>query len=883
MTINRSSTAMLLGTVVMSLVMLAPATAQDVSPVPAAATPAALSQAPQNARFLENLNAIKQGRTLNLVTQDGHAFGLIASPLDLSHLKTQQGITSAIALPSSYDLRTTGKVTPVEDQGSCGDCWAFATYGSMESNLLPAETWDFSENNLKNLSGFDLGPCAGGNGYMATAYLARWAGPVNASDDPYQPTNVNSSPPGLPIQKHVRDVLIIPQRVNATDNAALKTAVMTYGGVQVDFYYADASYNSATASYYYSTAGTVPNHSVTLAGWNDNYSSTNFSTPPPGNGAFLIKNSWGTGWGQSGYFWISYYDATLAIQDVSFVYNGNESTAEYSRQYEYDPLGWVSSVGYSSATAWFANVFTAVATEQLQAVSFYAASSNSPYVIKVYTDVTAGPTSGTLMEKVSGVLASAGYNSVTLTTPVALTDGMTFSVVVELTTPGYNFPVPFEEAVSDYSSAATGTPGQGYISADGTSWSDITAVQSTASICLKAFTAADAAVLSVAKGHSGDFTQGQTGATYSVAVSNGASAGMTSGAVTVKETAPTGLTLVSMAGTGWACSSNKCTRSDTLDAGASYPSITVTVNVTANAPSSVTNQVSVSGGGSAIASTSDVTTINQVLPSAPTLVGPANAATGVSRTQALSWNAASNATSYNVYFGTSSSPALATNTTATSYSPGTLAAGTVYYWQIVAENSAGSAGSATWSFTTTAGTLPSAPKLVSPANAATGVLLSPTLSWNSASGATTYGVHFGTSSPPALVTNTTSTSYSPGTLVAGATYYWRIVAKNSAGSAASAIWSFTAQLPPSAPKLVAPTNAATGVSLTPTLSWNAAGGATSYGVHFGTSSPPALVTNTTATSYSPGTLVAGKTYYWRIVAKNSAGSAASAIWSFTAR
>jgi len=77
MTINRSTTAILLGTVVTSLVMLAPATAQDVSPVPAAVTPAALSQAPQNARFLENLNAIKQGRTLNLVTQDGHAFGLI--------------------------------------------------------------------------------------------------------------------------------------------------------------------------------------------------------------------------------------------------------------------------------------------------------------------------------------------------------------------------------------------------------------------------------------------------------------------------------------------------------------------------------------------------------------------------------------------------------------------------------------------------------------------------------------------------------------------------------------------------------------------------------------------------------------------------------------
>src|SRR5208283_4641628 len=275
------------------------------------------------------------------------------------------------------------------------------------------------------------------------------------------------------------------------------------------------------------------------------------------------------------------------------------------------------------------------------------------------------------------------------------------------------------------------------------------------------------------------------------------------------------------------------------------------------------------------------TTTAGALPSAPSLVSPANAATGVLLTPTVSWNAASGATSYGVHFGTSSPPALITNTTSTSYSPGTLVAGKTYYWRIVAQNSAGSAASAIWSFTTQLP--PSAPTLVAPTNAATGVSLTPTLDWNAASGATTYGVHFGTSSPPALVTNTTATSYSPGSLAVGKTYYWRIVAKNSAGSAASAIWSFTARLPPSAPTLVAPTNAATGVSLTPTLDWNAASGATTYGVHFGTSSPPALVTNTTATSYSPGSLAVGKTYYWRIVAKNSAGSAASAIWSFTAR
>jgi len=117
--------------------------------------------------------------------------------------------------------------------------------------------------------------------------------------------------------------------------------------------------------------------------------------------------------------------------------------------------------------------------------------------------------------------------------------------------------------------------------------------------------------LTIVKSHSGSFTQGQTGATYSVVVSNGTPAGPTSGTVTVTETVPAGLTLVSMSGTGWTCpgGGTTCTRSDALAAGGSYPAITVTVNVAANATSPRVNQVSVSGGGSAGASTTDSTVI----------------------------------------------------------------------------------------------------------------------------------------------------------------------------------------------------------------------------------------------------------------------------------
>ncbi len=117
--------------------------------------------------------------------------------------------------------------------------------------------------------------------------------------------------------------------------------------------------------------------------------------------------------------------------------------------------------------------------------------------------------------------------------------------------------------------------------------------------------------LSISKIHSGNFTAGQTGAQYTVTVSNAAGAATTSGVVTVTETVPTGLTLTSMSGTGWSCLSNTCSRSEPLTGGSSYPPITVGVNVAANASSPLLNQVSVSGGGSAPASTTDSTTILQ--------------------------------------------------------------------------------------------------------------------------------------------------------------------------------------------------------------------------------------------------------------------------------
>jgi uncharacterized repeat protein (TIGR01451 family) len=125
-------------------------------------------------------------------------------------------------------------------------------------------------------------------------------------------------------------------------------------------------------------------------------------------------------------------------------------------------------------------------------------------------------------------------------------------------------------------------------------------------------------VLNITKTHSGNFTKGQPNATYTVTVSN-SGAGTTSGTVTVTDTLPSGLVFASMTGPGWNCSSTTCTRSDALAPGASYPLITVAVDVQFNAPSPQVNQVSVSGGGSAPAMTSDSTVITTGPAGTPTL------------------------------------------------------------------------------------------------------------------------------------------------------------------------------------------------------------------------------------------------------------------------
>jgi len=464
-----------------------------------------LHAAPTNPEFIRYM----QEKPYDLQVQgDTQGLGLVPSQIyrpevrDVQMFGPNAGDRST-SYPATFDLRTTGKVSPVKNQNPFGTCWAFATFASLESTLMPATpTPDFSEKNLANLAGFDYAiPDGGGQMWMSTAYLTRWNGPVDSATDPYPTTSTWTSSDIYPPVKHVQNVVFFPGRTSRTDNDNIKSALTQWGAVYSSLYwYYNAFYNATYNSYYQpaSDSGSSSGHAVTIIGWDDNYPATSFTNTADGPGAWLVKNSWGTTWGNAGYFYISYYDKSFGsvIQPTgtkkdTAVFFG-ESTSNYTTVYSYDKLGEVTDYSYGTAkTGSFANVFTANSTETIKAVGFYTTDLNVPYTISIYKNPTSGPVGGTPAATFSGTLSYMGYNTVIMPSSqqVPVTAGDTFSVVVQVANPTNNYYIPIEMNSLGYTSGIVSQAGQGYLL--GTSgWKDLKTITDldNSHVCVKAYT-----------------------------------------------------------------------------------------------------------------------------------------------------------------------------------------------------------------------------------------------------------------------------------------------------------------------------------------------------------------------------------------------------------
>ena len=283
-----------------------------------------------------------------------------------------------------------------------------------------------------------------------------------------------------------------------------------------------------------------------------------------------------------------------------------------------------------------------------------------------------------------------------------------------------------------------------------------------------------------------------------------------------------------------------------------------------------------------------------VTPPAPWLSAPFNGAQAFNSPYTLYWFSSLGATSYDVYFGTSSNPPLIGSVTGLSYTTGQLNPNATYYWRIAARNAAGATSSTTWTLTTAQ--IPGPFSLTSPANGSTGIPLDPTLSWTASSNAIGYSVYLGTTNPPPLLSygaysnsaSATGVLINPLTPLAPSTlYYWQVLAFNNTMSARSAVWEFTTL---AIPVLRYPLNGGSTTKSGPTLSWNAVPGAATYCLAIGPTSPPPLtVTGLTTASYTPPQLSPHTTYYWQVATDAacsrplgaSLGPSRSAVWSFT--
>ena len=392
------------------------------------------------------------------------------------------------ALPARYDSRDFGWTSSVKAQGWMGSCWTFGMMGALESALLKAAgiSADFSENNMRNtMIRYSIYGSPnineGADNTFAVSYLLSWFGAFTEDMDSYDEMGIISPIITTNQDIHVQDVMFLPNN-GIPNGTQLKEAILKYGSIDVCYYgqskYDEVSlyYNTKTYAQYVDVVLT-PNHEVSIVGWDDNFPKEKFLTPPQDNGAWIVKNSWDSEWGDNGYLYVSYYDKSLLKYLTGGVSESAtaiifENTVPYNKNYQYD-IVWTGGFVPGNGNISYMNVFEAADDDLIAAVGTYFNNSGVNYKVEIYVN-------DELRLTQEGVSPYFGYHTIKLDEYIPIKKGDVFKAVMTSNAmPG----IDFVETRLHYSRNIS------FYSFDGHTWTDCYTQNAVAS--LKVYTVAD--------------------------------------------------------------------------------------------------------------------------------------------------------------------------------------------------------------------------------------------------------------------------------------------------------------------------------------------------------------------------------------------------------